>query len=118
MDSERETMLPPLVWTEKDTADMQRAFVRRFGGPLPRTESLYAVAAVGYRKALRFFEQREAGSKGREAVVWTWVHPDGDSGEWWSNSPENEGYKTRMANEGCAIRYAYALAAAPSGEVG
>lgn len=41
-----------LVWTEEEAAEMKERFQRRFGEPLPRTESLFAVAAVGYRKGL------------------------------------------------------------------
>ena len=45
-------MSEQLVWTEEEAAEMKERFQRRFGEPLPRTESLFAVAAVGYRKGL------------------------------------------------------------------
>lgn len=36
-----------------DEAAMRTAFQKRFGEDLPRTETMYAVAAIGYRMALR-----------------------------------------------------------------
>lgn len=40
------------MWTETDIVNMRVAFSKRFNEPLPRTETLIGVAAVGYRKAL------------------------------------------------------------------
>ena len=38
-------------WTEEDTARLREAFQRRFGEPLPRTETLFCVAMEGIRIA-------------------------------------------------------------------
>lgn len=38
---------------ERDINAMRAAFIRRFDEQLPRTETLFAVAAIGYRMALR-----------------------------------------------------------------
>ena len=39
--------------SDADIAAMRSAFKRRFDEDLPRTETLMAVAAIGYRMALR-----------------------------------------------------------------
>lgn len=41
------------VISEADINAMKAAFIRRFDEDLPRTETLFAVAGVGYRMALR-----------------------------------------------------------------
>lgn len=41
----------------EDLAAMKAAFAKRFNEDLPRTETLLAVAAIGYRMALRDLEQ-------------------------------------------------------------
>lgn len=41
------------VWSDADLNAMRAAFIRRFDEDLPRTETLMAVAAIGYRLALR-----------------------------------------------------------------
>lgn len=38
---------------EEDIKAMKAAFIRRFDENLPRTETLFSVAAIGYRMALR-----------------------------------------------------------------
>lgn len=43
----------PFVVSHADEAAMRTAFKKRFGEECPRTETLYAVAAIGYRMALR-----------------------------------------------------------------
>lgn len=43
----------PVSVADDDLDAMRAAFVRRFGEQLPRTETLMAVAHVGYRMALR-----------------------------------------------------------------
>lgn len=48
----------------------------------------------------------ESGGQG-EAVAWTWRHPEGDSGNWWPNTPDYEAYKARVQSHGCTIQYAY-----------
>lgn len=48
--------IPPQIcvyWTDADVAAMQAAFAKRFNEDQPRTETLFAVAAIGYRAALR-----------------------------------------------------------------
>ena len=49
--------LPKPDWTVKasdeDLQAMRAAFIRRFNEDLPRTETLMAVAHIGYRMALR-----------------------------------------------------------------
>lgn len=51
--------LPPLPtgvsWSEDDMRAMKAAFIARFDEDLPRTESLMAVAAVGFRIAMLAF---------------------------------------------------------------
>jgi hypothetical protein len=42
----------PLTWSETDISAMRIAHGERFNEPQPRTETLIAVAAVGYRKAI------------------------------------------------------------------
>jgi hypothetical protein len=48
--------LPPIVdgisWSDADIDAMKAAFIKRFDENLPRTETLMAVAAIGYRVAL------------------------------------------------------------------
>jgi hypothetical protein len=48
--------LPPmpggLLWSESDLDAMKAAFIKRFDENLPSTETLMAVAAIGYRIAL------------------------------------------------------------------
>lgn len=39
--------------SDRDLNAMKAAFIRRFDEDLPRTETLMAVAAIGYRMALR-----------------------------------------------------------------
>lgn len=39
--------------SDADIDAMKAAFIRRFDEDLPRTETLFAVAAIGYRMALR-----------------------------------------------------------------
>lgn len=41
------------VIADEDLAAMKAAFAKRFNEPLPRTETLMAVAHIGYRMALR-----------------------------------------------------------------
>lgn len=41
------------VISDNDLAAMKAAFAKRFNEPLPRTETLMAVAHIGYRMALR-----------------------------------------------------------------
>lgn len=41
------------VISDADLAAMKAAFVKRFNEQLPRTETLFAVARIGYRMALR-----------------------------------------------------------------
>jgi len=43
-------------WSDADLDAMRAAFIRRFDEDLPRTETLMAVAAIGYRLALRDME--------------------------------------------------------------
>lgn len=49
--------LPPIppgrCWNDEDIAAMRAAFAKRFNEDQPRTETLFAVAAIGYRIALR-----------------------------------------------------------------
>lgn len=42
-----------VYWSEADAAAMKAAFLARFDDPLPPSESLSAVAMIGYRRALR-----------------------------------------------------------------
>lgn len=39
--------------SDEDIQAMRAAFIRRFDEDLPRTETLFAVAMIGYRMALR-----------------------------------------------------------------
>ncbi len=48
----------PGFMSEQDISALKAAFVRRFDEDLPRTETLFAVAMVGYRMALFDMEQR------------------------------------------------------------
>lgn len=43
----------PVRLSDQDIDAMKAAFIRRFDEDLPRTETLFAVAQVGYRIALR-----------------------------------------------------------------
>lgn len=43
----------PIHVSDDDLRAMKAAFIKRFDEDLPRTETLMAVAAVGYRMALR-----------------------------------------------------------------
>lgn len=43
----------PVHFSEDDIAALDAAFVKRFNEDIPRTETLMAVAHVGYRMALR-----------------------------------------------------------------
>lgn len=43
----------PVHVSDEDCNAMKAAFIRRFDEQLPRTETLFAVAHVGYRMALR-----------------------------------------------------------------
>jgi hypothetical protein len=45
------------VWSDEDVAAMKAAFAARFNEDLPRTETLFAVAAIGYRIAMRDLTQ-------------------------------------------------------------
>jgi hypothetical protein len=48
--------IPPgncIYWSEADVAAMRAAFAKRFNENQPRTETLFAVAVIGYRAALR-----------------------------------------------------------------
>lgn len=40
-------------WSDEDVDAMKAAFIKRFDEDLPRTETLFAVAMIGYRIALR-----------------------------------------------------------------
>lgn len=42
-----------LFWSDADVAAMRAAFRKRFNEDVPRTETLFAVAAIGYRASLR-----------------------------------------------------------------
>lgn len=48
------------TWSDADIDAMKAAFIRRFDEDLPRTETLFAVAAIGYRIALRDLEKVSA----------------------------------------------------------
>lgn len=51
-----------IVWSDQDVARMRAAFQKRFDEPVPRTETLFAVAAEGVRIYLeRAAEKRERG---------------------------------------------------------
>ncbi len=51
--------IPPRgFWSDEDIAAMKAAFATRFDEQLPRTETLFAVAAIGYRIALRDMEKK------------------------------------------------------------
>lgn len=56
--------LPELLWarsvSDADLGAMKAAFIRRFDEDLPATETLMAVAMIGYRMALRDMEQNKA----------------------------------------------------------
>jgi hypothetical protein len=45
--------------SDKDTKAMKAAFIKRFDEDLPRTETLCAVAKIGYRMAVRDLAQKE-----------------------------------------------------------
>lgn len=49
--------LPPLpfgqYWPDADFDAIKAAYIKRFNEDLPRTETLMAIAAIGYRIALR-----------------------------------------------------------------
>ena len=45
--------MPTVVFSDEDVAALRAAFLLRFDEPLPRTETLFAVASVGYRLAIR-----------------------------------------------------------------
>jgi hypothetical protein len=47
----------PISVSNADEAAMRAAFKKRFNEELPRTETLYAVAAIGYRMAMRDLTQ-------------------------------------------------------------
>lgn len=53
----------PVSVSDADLNAMRAAFIRRFDEDLPRTETLMAVAHIGYRMALRDFDRKhkEAG---------------------------------------------------------
>jgi hypothetical protein len=42
-----------VYWSDADVDAMRAAFAKRFNEDQPRTETLFAVAAIGYRAALR-----------------------------------------------------------------
>lgn len=47
--------------SDEDLDAMRAAFIRRFDEELPRTETLMAVARIGYRMALRDIAETKAG---------------------------------------------------------
>lgn len=46
-------LVSPVSVSDQDLDAMKAAFIRRFDEDLPRTETLMAVAVIGYRMALR-----------------------------------------------------------------
>lgn len=61
---------PPAMISVSDQDDvaMKAAFRRRFNEDVPRTETLYSVAAIGYRMALRDHAATEV-ARLREALI-------------------------------------------------
>ena len=54
-------MGPARTVSDADLDAMRAAFISRFDEDLPRTETLMAVAAIGYRMALRDMKDRTNG---------------------------------------------------------
>jgi hypothetical protein len=44
---------PTIHWNDQDLDAVKAAFISRFDETLPRTETLFAAAHIGYRMALR-----------------------------------------------------------------
>jgi hypothetical protein len=49
----------PYAVMDRDIEAMKAAFIKRFDEDLPRTETLFAVAAIGYRMALRDMARKD-----------------------------------------------------------
>lgn len=73
------------VISERDMNAMRAAFIRRFNEDLPRTETLFAVAAIGYRMALRDAAQ---GIEARSGATACGRDPEGESPVAESDAPK------------------------------
>lgn len=57
------------VLCDGDILAMRAAFIKRFDEPLPRTETLFAVARIGYRMALRDAVEDEGAAIAQKGVA-------------------------------------------------